>query len=56
MFHHWIVVDLWRNAWANFLTPSVFTIAAVIISHVRHRNHRDRQHAEVMDKIGGGTE
>lgn len=54
LFHQYVVVDLWNNAWANFLTPSVFTLAAVVVSHFRHKAHRNKQHAELLEKIGGG--
>ena len=37
MIGHWLNVELWSPMWPNMFAPSMITLAAVIVSHVRQR-------------------
>lgn len=32
-----VIGRVWADVWANFLTPSVWTLLAITISHMLHR-------------------
>jgi hypothetical protein len=32
-----MLAALWSDVWANFLTPSVWTLLAIAVSHMLHR-------------------
>jgi hypothetical protein len=49
---------LWNDLWPNTVAPSIWTLAAVIVSHVKAARQRERQHQDmkrhVTKQAGGG--
>jgi hypothetical protein len=59
MWLHWINVEYWASSWPNIFAPSIWTLPAVIIAHVRAYRQRERHHAEMKQHVtdthrGGG--
>lgn len=51
MIWHWLNVHLWAPMWPNMFAPSMITLAAVVISHVKARRHRERQHEDLKRHV-----
>lgn len=53
----WLKVHLWGPMWPNMFAPSVITLAAVGVSHVRQARQRRRDHEDlkkhVTETLGG---
>lgn len=55
---HWLDVELWGPMWPNMFAPSVITLLAVIVSHVKAHRQRERHHEELKQHVtaaAGGT-
>ena len=48
---HWLNTELWAPMWPNMFAPSVITIGAVIISHIKARKGHEKRHQEIMGHI-----
>lgn len=46
-----LVHALYSAMWSNMWAPSIPTIASVAVSHVLHRKHRTRLHAELREHL-----
>lgn len=44
---------LWDAMWPNMFAPSAITLAAVAVSHVRHRAQADKRHRELKAHVEG---
>lgn len=51
MIWHWLNVHLWAPMWPNMFAPSVFTVAAVVLSHIRGYRQRERQHEDMKRHV-----
>lgn len=56
MIIHWLNTELWGPVWPNTIAPSVWTLAAVVISHVRTARQQRRQHDEIKKHVTAATE
>ena len=54
-FLHWLNVEIWTPLWPNTLAPSVWPLAAVIISHVKQHRAHERRHAELKQHVTAAT-
>jgi hypothetical protein len=43
---HWLNTEIWGPMWPNMFAPSAITLAAIAITHMKAKWHRDRLHAE----------
>jgi len=50
-FLHWLNVELWSPMWPNMFAPSLTTLPAVIISHVRATRQRERHQDEMKKHV-----
>ena len=48
---HWLNTELWGPLWPNMIAPSVWTLLAVIGTHLRATRQRERQHREMKDHV-----
>lgn len=51
---------LWNDLWPNTVAPSLWTLLAVGVSHLRQHRQRQRHHEELKQHVtdtitGGGT-
>jgi len=57
---HWLNVELWAPMWPNMLSPSLITLAGVVISHVKAARQRERHHQDmkqhVTASVAGGSQ
>lgn len=44
--------NLWDAMWPNMFAPSVITLAAVAVSHVRHARAARRRHQDLKAHVG----
>ena len=59
---HWLNVHLWGPMWPNMFAPSMITLAAVAVSHVKQHRASRARHEELKrhvteaarDNAGGG--
>lgn len=52
---HWLNTELWGPMWPNMFAPSMITLAAVVISHVRQHRHHERRHEELKQHVTNST-
>jgi hypothetical protein len=48
---HWLNTELWAPMWPNMFAPSVITLAAVVVSHVKARRQRDRHQQDLKKHV-----
>jgi len=48
---HWLNVHLWGPMWPNMFAPSMITLGAVAVSHVRAHRQRQRHHEEMKQHV-----
>lgn len=53
--YHLLYQDLWENTWSNIFAPSVFSLFAIILSHIKRTRQADRHHAEMKAHITGAV-
>lgn len=41
----------WNDLWPNTVSPSAWTLAAVVISHVRSARQRERHHEDMKQHV-----
>ena len=51
MILHWLNVELWQPMWPNMFAPSMITLAAVAVSHVKAARQRQRHHEELKQHV-----
>jgi len=53
---HWLNVEIWGPMWPNVFAPSIFTLIAVILAHIKTHRHQKKQHEDlkrhVTEQIG----
>lgn len=50
-FLHWVNTELWGPMWPNMFAPSLVTLAAVAVSHVKAARQRERHHREMKKHV-----
>ena len=48
---HWLNTELWGPMWPNMFAPSVWTLLAVITSHVKAARQRQRHHEDMKQHV-----
>jgi len=51
MIVHWLNVELWQPMWPNMFAPSVITLIAVGVGHVKAARQRERHHQEMKQHV-----
>jgi hypothetical protein len=51
MILHWVNVEIWGPMWPNMFAPSLITIAAVAVSHVRASRQRRRDKEDLKKHV-----
>lgn len=49
------ISTLWDQMWPNMFAPSLFTLPAVIISHIKRTRQAERHHHEMKAHITGAV-
>jgi hypothetical protein len=52
---HWLNTELWGPIWPNTIAPSAWTLAAVIVSHVKAARQRERHHEDMKQHVTAAT-
>jgi hypothetical protein len=52
----WLDRDLWQPMWPNMFAPSVITLAAIVISHVRRSRQARRHHEDLKAHVTKETQ
>ena len=55
MIWHWLNTELWGPMWPNMFAPSVITLAAVAVSHIRAHRQRERHHEDMKQHVTAST-
>lgn len=50
-----MIRSLWDSLWPNTVAPSVWTLLAVIVSHVRATGQRRRNHEDMKKHVTAAT-
>jgi hypothetical protein len=48
---HWLNSEYWGVSWPNIFAPSVWTVLAIVVSHIRASRQRERQQAELKQHV-----
>lgn len=48
---HWFNTELWAPMWPNVFAPSAITLVAIVLSHLKLKEHQRKQHAEHMEAL-----
>lgn len=46
-----MIRSLWDSLWPNTVAPSVWTLLAVIVSHVKAARQRERHHQDMKKHV-----
>jgi hypothetical protein len=41
----------WNDLWPNAIAPSIWTITAIVVSHVKAKRHREQQHEDLKKHV-----
>ena len=55
MILHWLNTELWGPMWPNMFAPSMITLGALIVSHVKAARQRERHKEELKQHVTNAT-
>jgi hypothetical protein len=50
-FLSWLNIHLWGPMWPNMFAPSMVTLTAVIVSHIKAARQRERHHDDMKKHV-----
>jgi hypothetical protein len=48
---HWLNTELWGPMWPNMFAPSLLTLPAIAVSHVKAARQRERHHQDMKQHV-----